>query len=80
MDRWRQLSWSALRERSGSSETTEIEGASGARYQVQVQVFWDAEPEGVIRVLGAVDAGGWRAFVPLTQDFLLEPDGTLIGE
>ena len=57
LDRWRQLPWSALKERVGTSETTEIEGAGGTRYQVQIQAFWDANPESVIRVLGSVDDG-----------------------
>ncbi len=80
LNRWRRLSWSALRRRVGFSETKEIQGDSGVLYQVEIQVFWDDEPEGVIRVLGAVDDGGLGAFLPLTDDFLLSPDGTFIGE
>jgi len=78
--RWRRLSFSALVERIGHSETLDIRGASGTPYQVEVQVFWDNAPGGVLRVLGSVDDGSLRAFVPLTQDFLLGPDGSLVGE
>lgn len=90
--RWRQLPWSALRDqiercppngwpkRRGYSETVEIRGASGAHYQVQIQLFWDDQPADVIRVLGAVDDGGLRAFVPVTDDFLMRPDGSFVGE
>ena len=27
-----------------------------------------------------VDDGGLRAFVPLTEDFIMAPDGSFIGE
>ena len=26
-------------------------------------------------LMGAVDDGGWRAYIPLTLDFLVSPDG-----
>lgn len=91
LGRWRRLPWSVLKEqieRSGPtgrprsqsySETVEIRGASGTPYQVQIQLFWDAEPNDVVRVLGAVDDGGLRSFMPLTDDFLMRPDGSLLG-
>jgi len=35
----------------------------------------------VLRVLGAIDDGrGFRANVPLTDDFLVAPDGSSVGE
>lgn len=34
--------------------------------------FWDHREGGAIRVLGTVDDGGWRAFRPLTEDFIVE--------
>ena len=49
-------------------------------YQGEIRVFWDAEPDGAIRVMASIDDGGWRAFVPLTEDFILAPDGTFVGE
>lgn len=49
-------------------------------YQGEVQVFWDDKPNGAIRVMASIDDGGWRAFVPLTADFILAPDGTFVGE
>ncbi len=61
-------------------ETRVVAGASGERYQVQVQVFWDARPGGDVRVMAAIDDGGLRAFVPLTASFILAPDGSFVGE
>lgn len=78
---FRQRSYAELRALVGvPPSTTEIASASGTRYQIEVEVFWDAAPEGLIRVRGEIDDGGWRAFVPLCSDFLLAPDGQFVGE
>ncbi len=59
-------------------QNTELVGASGTKYQVQVQAFWDLKP--YVRVRGAIDDGGWRAFMPLVEDFIRAPDGAFVGE
>ena|SRR2546425_874096 len=64
-------------------EAKETIGPSGAWYQLELQAFWDSprEPDGVLRVSGAIDDGkGWRANVPLVDDFLVSPDGSFVGE
>jgi hypothetical protein len=33
-----------------------------------------------VHVLGAIDDGGLRAFVPLCDDFIMAPDGSFVGE
>jgi len=35
---------------------------------------------GDVRVLVAVDDGGMYAFKPLTDSFILAPDGSFVGE
>jgi hypothetical protein len=77
---WRKRSWVQLREEVGSSHRFEATAESGTEYQGEVQVFWDAEPDGAIRVMASIDDGGWRALVPLTEDFILAPDGTFVCE
>jgi len=64
----------------GTRAVAELGGPSGAVYQIEVAVHWDHRPGGAIRVLGAVDDGGWRALVPVTDDFILAPDGTFTGK
>jgi hypothetical protein len=55
-------------------------GPSGAKYQLETQVFWD-DPRGrQVRVMGFIDDGGWRAYIPLTRDFIKAPDGSFLGE
>ena len=64
----------------GKPQVTELLGDSGGRYQVEVEVFWDDRPGGALRVRGSIDDGGWRAIKPLCDDFILSPDGRLVGE
>jgi hypothetical protein len=59
-------------------QTTEVGGPSGTRYQIEVQVFWDGPRNGNVRVLGSIDDGGWRAFVPLTDSLIVAPSGVFI--
>jgi len=63
-------------------ETNHIDtvGPSGTKYQVDIEVMWDDKSKGDLRIIGAVDDGGWRALIPLTDDFILRPDGTFVGE
>jgi hypothetical protein len=61
-------------------ETHEVTGESGTVYQVETQVFWDGRPESDIRILCSIDDGGLAAFLPMTDDFILAPDGTFVDE
>ena len=60
--------------------TNEVEGPSGVKYQIEIQVWWDATSGGDVRVHGLVDDGGIRAFSPLSEDFIMAPDGTFVDE
>lgn len=60
--------------------TTEIVGPSGTRYYVDTVVCWDGEAGGDVRVIGMIDDGGWRAFVPMSECFTKAPDGSFVGE
>jgi hypothetical protein len=55
-------------------------GPSGTNYQVEIEVFWEDRPGGNILVMGSIDDGGWRAFVPLNRSFIKAPDGSFVGE
>ena len=48
---------------------------SGNEYQVEIEAFWDGKAGGSIRVLIGIDDGGWRAFCPLTKDFVVAKEG-----
>jgi hypothetical protein len=57
-----------------------VKGKSGIEYQVEIVAFWDDKPHGDLRVSGGVDDGGWRALHPLSDDFIMAPDGSFVGE
>jgi hypothetical protein len=62
-------------------EAVELTGESGAVYQVEVEAYWDDRRRGHVLVMAAIDDGrGWRAFVPMTDAFIVAPDGSFIGE
>jgi hypothetical protein len=77
---WRTRSWTDLRALMGEEQVCELVGPSGVTYQVEINVYWDDEAGGDLRVVGCIDDGGWRAFVPLREDFILAPDGTFVNE
>ena len=60
----------------GEVEAFEIAAASGAQYQIEIEVHWDAASGGDLRVMGAIDDGGLlTAFSPLCQSFIVTPKG-----
>jgi hypothetical protein len=77
---WRERSYADLCDEVGESRRFEVSSESGTWYQGEVRVFWDDKPDGAVRVVASIDDGGWRAFVPVTADFILAPDGGLVGE
>jgi ribosomal protein S8 len=56
---------------SGQVQNFEVSGSSGAKYQVEVQFFWDDKLRQTIRVCGLIDDGGIRAYIPLTETLLI---------
>jgi hypothetical protein len=82
LDRLRTKSYGELVALIGVHETTEVKGPSGVTYQVQLQAFWDdpKKPNQVLRIMGAIDDGGLRAYFPMSNSFLMAPDGVFVGE
>jgi hypothetical protein len=58
----------------------EVDGPSGTTYQVKTHAVWDGKAGGDLRLFVEVDDGGWRAFVPLSESFIVSPDGSFVGE
>ena len=67
LDDYRKLSYAELAAKIGDEEVVEVTGPSGTVFQIEIQITWDGKPNGDVRVLGAIDDGGWRAFLPLTS-------------
>ncbi len=49
-------------------------------YTIEADAHWVDQPQGDLLVVVGIDDGGWSAFSPLAQDFVLRPDGTFVGE
>ena len=78
--KYRAVSYSDLPARIGDATCTEVIGASGTSYQIEINWDWDDRPGGDIRVMGSIDDGGWRAFFPLCDSFIMAPNGRVVGE
>jgi hypothetical protein len=75
---YRAMGYSALLRLLDEQDMFELEGSSGTKYQVEIYAVWDNLEPGDLRVIGCIDDGGWRAFVPLSSDFISRLDGTVI--
>lgn len=80
IERLRGLSYEELLAWLDRTETIKVVAASGAEYQVQVQVLWDDRPGDSLRVIASIDDGGVRALAPLGDDFIIASDGSFVGE
>ena len=69
-----------LEELLGKAQTYEVTAQSGVTYQVEIHASWDDKPNAILRVSGAIDDRGIRAYVPLTEDFLVSPSGEFVDE
>ena len=78
---FREKSWSDLRSQIDAEPfTKEIDLASNKWYQIEINVLWDDKPDGNIRVVGSIDDGGFRSFLPQSSDFIMGENDRLIGE
>lgn len=55
-------------------------GNGTATFIVEIEFLWDGPKGGNVRIIGSVDDGGWRAFVPITRSFIKAADGSIVGE
>lgn len=76
------------RREHGCLGTAEGTAPDGTKYFIEVNVFWDDQPGGDIRVIGALSAMPQRrllGFLPIcipdaTDTFIMNPDGGFVGE
>jgi len=68
--------YSELRQFLSNPTCVEVSGSSGTRYQVEYEALWDSEPKGPLRIMVSIDDGGLiSAMFPITESFLVDPDG-----
>ena len=80
LDSYSQRSYNDLLYLLDSQDTIEIKASSGVIYQLEFEAIWDGKKGGNLRIMGGIDDGGIRSLFPLTNDFILAPDGTFVGE
>jgi hypothetical protein len=71
-------SYSELSAMIGQTEVKRLVGDSGKEYQIELEVFWDSTQHENLHIMGSIDDGGWRAFLPICDSLIMKPDGTLI--
>lgn len=77
---YRTAGYAALLRLLRDQDTLEVDGFGDTKYQVEIHAVWDDREGGNLRIIGSIDDGRWRAFVPLTSSFIVRPDGTFVGE
>lgn len=80
LEQYRAKTYDELKGLVDQSSTFQPATEDGSFYQIQIQVFWDSKTDRDIRVIGLIDDGGWRAFLPLRDDFIMTPKGTFLDE
>jgi hypothetical protein len=75
----RSLSYVALQQMQGPN-TAQATGPSGKAYQLEIQIFWDDRSRRNLRVMVSVDDMGGSSLAPLSDDFIVAPDGSFLGE
>jgi hypothetical protein len=75
-----ELPYSEISNLVGAPEMKQVVGDDGISYQLEIEAIWDINGDEDIRVIVSVDDGGWRALKPLTQDFVIRPDGSYVDE
>ena len=72
--KYEQLSYDRLRSMIGAPKLSyKVVAESGVQYNVNVRATWDDQPSGAVRVTLNIDAGGARAYFPMTADFIKQP-------
>jgi len=80
LQRYRAMTYQELQRLLKEQDLLEVRGPSGASYQLEVEAIWDDRPGGNLRVFGHIDDRGLRALAPLTEDFIIAPNGSFVGE
>ena len=79
MEVYRRESYLHLAQRIGHGpDVCERTGESGAAYQIEIDFI--GARDGHVYVVGSIDDGGLRAFLPIARSFIKSADGPFVGE
>jgi hypothetical protein len=81
LEKFREKSYQELKNDLGKPITYGIKTPNGVEYQVEIEIFWDDKPDNNLRVMGAIDDGGFLSSIhPISDSFIISPSGNFIGE
>jgi hypothetical protein len=80
VDELRKRSRAELEQLLHKVEVRELRGPSGNTYQLEADASWDDRKGHNLRIFVSIDDGGWRAVFPMSQSFIVAPDGSFVGE
>lgn len=80
LEAYRKRSYDELQYLLHTQDTEEIKASSGVVYQIEFQAVWDDKEGRNLRVIGAIDDGGFHALAPLIDASIVAPDGSFVGE
>ncbi|HEY6948739.1 MAG TPA: hypothetical protein VI297_07980 [Gemmatimonadales bacterium] len=63
----------------GRPHVRSVRGSDGRDYDIEIEMMWNDQPGGLVRVLGAIDDGSERAFLPISDDFIMDQHGRVVG-
>ena len=64
---------------SGDVIVLNVAAPDGTQCCVEISAMWDDKSIGDIRVVALIDDGGWPAFVPVCDSFIIAPERTSEG-
>jgi hypothetical protein len=71
------MDYDALAGTIGQVHVRSVRGTDGREYQIEIEAEWDDQPGGAVRVVGAIDDGSFRDYLPISAEFIVAPDGSL---
>jgi len=77
---YRAMSYEQIAAKVGKQENFERISENGEAYQIEFDFFYDDNESGNIRVGGTVSYSRLTDFLPVSNDFIIAPDGKFIGE
>lgn len=77
---YRSLSYDEILSRIGVQESFEKVSDRGEPYQIEFDFMFDDHDEKTIRVWAMVSHSFWTDFIPVTNSFIIAPNGDFKGE
>ncbi len=77
---YRAMSYEQIAAKIGESESFERVSEQGEPYQIEFNFFYDDHEAENIRIMGIVSYSGWTDIFPVSNDFIVAPNGDFVGE